>query len=150
MELAGTGGVSDWEAEARRRFGCKTATLISAIDGGGQTARVAVEEEGRITAALFVSPHPVAAMRDYLALLPDTDAGSLLSGRRPAHLPDPGPTLCSCFGVGVNTIVEAVETHGLISVDQIGAALQAGTNCGSCRPEIAALLAQVHQREAAE
>jgi assimilatory nitrate reductase catalytic subunit len=42
--------------------------------------------------------------------------------------------------VGVNTIIEAVETQSLISVDATGKALGAGTNCGSCRSEIAALL----------
>ena len=68
----------------------------------------------------------------------------------PADRPDPGPTLCSCFGVGVNTILTAIETDGLMSVEAVGAALSAGTNCGSCRPEIAALLATAHGREAAE
>ncbi len=149
-ELAGAQPVADWEAEARRLFGLDQAAAVSAIDAQRQTARIAFEEEGRVVAALFVSPTPVAAMRDYLASLPDTDPGAFLSGRRPAHLPDPGPTLCSCFGVGVNTIVTAIETRGLLSVDQIGEVLQAGTNCGSCRPEIATLLAQVQRREAAE
>jgi assimilatory nitrate reductase catalytic subunit len=50
----------------------------------------------------------------------------------------------------VNTIVTAIETQGLATVGAIGEALQAGTNCGSCRPEIAAILARVHQQEAAE
>jgi assimilatory nitrate reductase catalytic subunit len=50
--------------------------------------------------------------------------------------------------VGLNTITAAIAAQNLISVDQIGAALQAGTSCGSCRPELAALLAQ--RLEAAE
>ena len=37
-------------------------------------------------------------------------------------------------------IVAAIRSDGLASVEDVGAALQAGTNCGSCRPEIAALL----------
>ena len=65
-------------------------------------------------------------------------------------MPDPGPVLCSCFDVGVNTILTAIEAQGLLSVDAIGAALQAGTNCGSCRPELASLLASTQQKEAAE
>ena len=47
-------------------------------------------------------------------------------------------------------IVDAIETRGLMSVEAIGTALQAGTNCGSCRPEIADLLASLTEREAAE
>ncbi len=57
-----------------------------------------------------------------------------------AWTPDPGPVLCSCFNVGVNTILTAIEQQGLCTVEAVGAALQAGTNCGSCRPEIATLL----------
>jgi assimilatory nitrate reductase catalytic subunit len=37
-----------------------------------------------------------------------------------------------------------------MSVEAVGAVLEAGTNCGSCRPEIAALLARATQREAAD
>ena len=73
-----------------------------------------------------------------------------LAGRPGADLPDPGPTLCACFGMGVNTILTAIETGGLISVAQIGAALGAGTNCGSCGPELAPLLSRAVLREAAE
>jgi BFD-like [2Fe-2S] binding domain len=38
----------------------------------------------------------------------------------------------SCFGVGANQIAAAV-LGGYRSLDAIGQALQAGTNCGSCR-----------------
>ena len=66
----------------------------------------------------------------------------MLTGRAPADQPDPGPVVCACFNVGVNTILDGIETQGLMSVDAIGAALQAGSNCGSCRPEIAVLLSR--------
>jgi assimilatory nitrate reductase catalytic subunit len=36
------------------------------------------------------------------------------------------------------------------SVEALGAALGAGTNCGSCRPELTALVARYSLREAAE
>ena len=85
-------------------------------------------------------------MRDYLAALPL----AAITGRAPADQPDPGPTICACFGVGLNTILSAVESQGLVNVAQIGDALQAGTNCGSCRPELAALLTTAPAREAAE
>jgi len=42
--------------------------------------------------------------------------------------------------VGHATIVEAIQSAGLTSVAEIGAALRAGTNCGSCLPELAAIL----------
>lgn len=149
-ELAGLDTPQDWEAEARALFDLPTAELTSVTGPGQGNARLAFRENGQLVAALFVSPTPIAVMRDYLATLPDQPDLSLLSGRSPADVPDPGPILCSCFGVGVNTILSAIEADGLLSVEAIGAALQAGTNCGSCRPELADLLASVQQREAAE
>ncbi|WP_419738752.1 (2Fe-2S)-binding protein [Ruegeria sp.] len=55
---------------------------------------------------------------------------------------DGGPIVCSCFGVGLNTIVRAIGTQNIGDVDEIGRLLQAGTNCGSCRPELSGLLAK--------
>lgn len=149
-EIAGQGDIADWEAEARRLFNAPHASAVTVADRARGTARVALFDGDHLIAALFIAPEPVAVMRDYLATLPGQDEPTVLSGRPPGDRPDPGPTLCSCFSVGVNTIVTAIETQGLATVDAIGEALQAGTNCGSCRPEIAALLARIHQQEAAE
>jgi assimilatory nitrate reductase catalytic subunit len=54
-------------------------------------------------------------------------------------MPDKGAIVCSCFSVGVNEI-NAAARGGCRSVDAIGTALNAGTNCGSCRPEIRRIL----------
>ena len=149
-ELAGFSPAEDWEAFARGIFDLPGGESASVTDAARGTARIALTDQGRLKAALFVAPEPVAVMRDYLAGLPGEAAQDVLTGRRPADQPDPGPLLCSCFGVGVHTIVNAVETQGLMSVEAVGTALHAGTNCGSCRPEIAALLAGLQSREAAE
>jgi len=149
-ELAGYAPVEDWEAYASDLFGLPGRASASIIDRARGTARLLFEQDGVIQAALFIAPQPVAVMRDYLAGLPGTTEPGALLGRAPASRPDPGPVLCSCFSVGVNTIVDAIETRGLMSVEAIGTALQAGTNCGSCRPEIADLLASLTEREAAE
>ncbi|WP_136439297.1 nitrate reductase [Pacificoceanicola onchidii] len=150
MEMAGLKEVTDWEAEARALFGLPDAEVQSLVDVNRGSARIAFFEEGRIIAALFIAPEPVAVVRDYLAQLPGEEQADVLTGRPPVGRPDPGPTLCACFDVGVNTIVNAVETEGLISVDAVGSALRAGTNCGSCRPEIATILERLRHREAAE
>lgn len=149
-ELAGRETPADWEQAARALFDLPRARMASVIDAARGLARISLEEDGRLLAALFVSRGPVAVMRDYLATRPGEATGTVLTGRSPADMPDPGPVLCSCFGVGVNTIVRAVETRTLITVDAVGAALAAGTNCGACKPEIAALLATLSQREAAQ
>lgn len=149
-ELADRSIICDWEAEARRLFGGDGMQLASIVDHARGTARIALTRDGVLEAALFVAPTPVAVMRDYLAAAPGTETADVLSGRTPAGVPDPGPVLCSCFSVGVNTILRAIETDGLMTVEAIGTALQAGTNCGSCRPEIAAMMSGTTLRQAAE
>ncbi|WP_300058681.1 nitrate reductase [uncultured Roseobacter sp.] len=149
-ELACTAQVSDWEAEARRMFDLPAASLQSVEDPARGTVRMAFHEGGRLIAALFVSPQPVAVMRDYLAGQIYQPGCDVLTGLTPADRPDPGPVICACMNVGVNTILTAIETQGVISVEEIGTALGAGTNCGSCRSEIRALLESRTVREAAE
>ncbi|SFQ96733.1 nitrate reductase [Poseidonocella sedimentorum] len=149
-EMAGRDAPADWEAEARRIFGLSGGVVQSVEDRAAGLTRLAFHEGGRLRAAIFVSREPSALMRDYLATLPGAEAIDVLTGRTPADRPDPGPILCSCFGVGVNTILRAIEEGAALTVEQVGEVLQAGTNCGSCRPEIAALIAASARREAAE
>lgn len=140
IELAGYSQPGDWEAQARDWFGLKDAELISTSDPARGVYRVALTVEGRLRAALFVAGTPVALMRDYLVTQLNGEPDQILTGRAPTEFEDAGPIVCSCFGVGAKTIVNAVESQGLASVDDIGVALQAGTNCGSCRPELADLI----------
>ncbi|NIZ10830.1 nitrate reductase [Pseudooceanicola sp. HF7] len=149
-EFAGSSLPEDWTAYACDLFQLDGGEMQILSDLRRGTFRAAFHREGRLQAALFVAPEPVAVMRDYIAGLAGTEAPQALAGRLGADQPDPGPVICSCFGVGVNTILTAIEDQGLMSVDAIGAALQAGTNCGSCRPELAELLARLPAREAAE
>ncbi|MPQ93335.1 nitrate reductase [Thioclava sp. JE_KL1] len=151
IEMAGREAPADWEAFARDLFALPDAEAVTMIDDGRGLARIALMVEGRVSAVLFAAPEPVAVSRGHVAaLLGETDQPSLLAGRAGADQPDPGAIVCACFDVGVNTILAAIADQGLASVEAIGAALQAGTNCGSCRPELAALLASAQPREAAE
>jgi assimilatory nitrate reductase catalytic subunit len=54
---------------------------------------------------------------------------------------DPGPIVCACFAVGLDTLRRAIVDERLSSLADIARALRAGTNCGSCRPELSELLA---------
>ena len=65
----------------------------------------------------------------------------VLAGRPAVALPDRGPVICVCFDVGLTTIIDAIAAQTLTSVEAVGKAINAGTNCGSCRPAIARLLA---------
>ena len=49
--------------------------------------------------------------------------------------------MCACLNVGQNTLVKAIAA-GAFSVAALGEVTCAGTNCGSCKPELARLVAQ--------
>ncbi|MFY0682437.1 MAG: molybdopterin-dependent oxidoreductase [Thalassovita sp.] len=150
MELADNSQPEDWEDYARELMGGATAEVLSVQDPAKGTVRIALVEDGQLTGALFVARSPVPVSRNHLvSLLGDAPQGAL-AGVPAADRPDPGATICACFDVGVNTILRAITEDNLMSVEQIGEALNAGTNCGSCRPELAGLLAASRIKEAAE
>jgi assimilatory nitrate reductase catalytic subunit len=68
-----------------------------------------------------------------LALLAGCGGGQVATGAV-------GRTVCSCFAVGLKTLLDTIAERQLTSVAAIGHALRAGTNCGSCIPELAAIL----------
>jgi assimilatory nitrate reductase catalytic subunit len=73
--------------------------------------------------------------------LGDQQRRMLLSGKSADGQANAGPVVCACFGVGRTTICDAIA-KGASSAAAIGAQLKAGTNCGSCIPEMKRLLAQ--------
>ena len=142
-ELAGVEPVTDWAGMAAALFGLNSEPIIVEDTRRG-VARVAFVEDGRLQAALFVAPRPVALSRSHVtAAMSGGDAADILAGYPGAGRVDAGAIVCACAAVGVNTITQAIRSQHLVSVDQIAAALGAGANCGSCRPEIAALIAQI-------
>ncbi|MEM6972713.1 MAG: molybdopterin-dependent oxidoreductase [Pseudomonadota bacterium] len=153
VELAGTAQPADWVAFARTLFDLPgTVEAVSVIDSARPVARIAFVVDGRTEALLLTSDAPVEAARAPLAEAFDAgaEARPMLSGRPAGNRPDPGPIVCSCHGIGANTIAAAIAAEGLSTVEAIGAALGAGTACGSCRPEIATLLQAFQPEIAAE
>jgi assimilatory nitrate reductase catalytic subunit len=122
------------------------ADWIEVEDRHGGVVRAAHLVDGRIEACLFVSQRQDLPSRAWLAQMFDKDELTpqdrigLLSGRAREQGADPGPTVCSCFGVGRNTIEIAIREHGCKDAAQVTACTRAGGNCGSCVPEIRALL----------
>ncbi len=66
--------------------------------------------------------------------------GALFRGQPGARLAG-GRTVCACKQVGYNTLCQAIRDQGLDSVAALSAATAAGTGCGSCLPELGAILA---------
>ena len=143
-ELAGLAAPDDWTAFARKTLTLDDDVEIVAYhDDAGQRRFVALAGE-TFAGALFVAREPVAAARSWLAerlgerIAPE-DRLKLLAGCPGTESRDRGPTVCACFDVGRNEILEAAA-QGCATVAAIGASLKAGTNCGSCRGEISQLV----------
>jgi assimilatory nitrate reductase catalytic subunit len=73
----------------------------------------------------------------------------MLSGRSTDGLASAGPVVCACFGVGLAAIRVALQSGAATDVEGIGAALRAGTNCGSCLPEIKRIVLDAGSDQAA-
>jgi len=160
-ELAGRKPFADAQGWSRALLGVaddsgdeEGADWIEAEDKSGGVYRAAHLVEGRIEACLFVSTRQDLPARTWLARifekarLEPADRIGLLSGRAREQGADPGPIVCSCFGVGRKTIEIAVRKHALTEAAQVTACVKAGGNCGSCVPEIRAILAEARAAEA--
>ncbi len=156
-ELAGAVPPEDWHGFARRLLGAdREGTRLLTYDdaAGGRHRAAALTADGRLGGALFVAPTPLAVARSFvnealtLSDLTAADGLRLLAGRPGAGRADRGETICACFGVGLNQIVEAVTAGGCRTTQAVGAALKAGTNCGSCRPDIQRIIGDHPDRQA--
>ena len=67
------------------------------------------------------------------------EASKLLAGIPPLG-EDTGKLVCACFGIGEKTIGRAIAENDINSPEQAGEILKAGTNSGSCIPEIRAII----------
>jgi assimilatory nitrate reductase catalytic subunit len=123
-------------------------------DFGGGVYRAASFAGDRIATCLFVGPARDAGdwevVKNLFALdaLAEDRRRMLLSGESIDGVESCGPIVCACFGVGRITIGNAI-TAGARTAAEIGVQLRAGTNCGSCIPELKRLIAQANVATAA-
>jgi assimilatory nitrate reductase catalytic subunit len=143
------------EGEALSQF---AATLLAAPDAaewievsdpGCGVLRVAALLDGAVEAALFLARDPSSLPAEAAVIpilgapVPDSARGRLLAGKLYDKAAAEGPRVCACFGVTRDAIRHAVVTHRLRSSAEIGVVLGAGTNCGSCIPELEEILRNV-------
>jgi assimilatory nitrate reductase catalytic subunit len=142
--LADNADLAGWQSWLRSVAG---GDLAEYRDFGGGIYRAASFSDQRIETCLFVGPARDAGdwgvVKNLFAAdkLSDDQRGMLLSGKSVDGLASAGPIICACFGVGRTTICDAIAA-GARSAAEIGARLKAGTNCGSCIPEMKRLIAQ--------
>lgn len=155
IELADAALPQDWTAFARALFGFEIEDdidLLAYHDTATSHHRFAAFRGEHLVGALFVAPEPVAVSRSWAAdqlgkAIAAPDRLRLLAGRAGAAQPDRGALVCSCFDVGAGQIAAAVAS-GCRTVTAVGEVLQAGTNCGSCRSEIARIIDAVSIQKA--
>ena len=142
-ELAGTETPADWVALARAALAIAGGTASLLQDPATGIARVALSEGDRLTGLFFAAPGPVAVARAAAVALIGTATPPLtaLAGMPAADQKPRGATVCACFDIGSEEIRRAIA-GGADSVAALGEALGAGSNCGSCRPELQDLIDQ--------
>ena len=143
-EIAGDQIPQDW-AECARSLLCQHSDQVEWTeyhDAAENRYRAARIENGRLESCIFIGPDFSLPERDWLLnlfkdeKLADKDRISILSGKPPGDTKDAGKTVCACFNVGLNTLIETIQLKKITTPEQVGEILKAGTNCGSCVPEI--------------
>ena len=135
---------------------CNDAPHLEAQDPRLGLQRYAAFAGTVLAGAVFLGRGPVAVSRSWVAGELTREQISLsgrwriLAGRAAvdAGSVDKGAIVCACRSVGINQINAAIVA-GCRSVLAVGEATDAGTQCGSCRPEIMEAI-NAHHRTAAE
>jgi assimilatory nitrate reductase catalytic subunit len=145
-ELAGRSVPGSWPRWARTLLDAgESSDWLDYEDVSACTYRAALVQGERLEACLFTGPLPQLPSRAWLGSLFDRDVlskaerSALLAGRPPSAALDAGVIVCACFSVGHRSIERAIA-EGCRDPASIGRVLKAGTNCGSCVPELRQLI----------
>ena len=149
-ELAGETLPDNWQTWARNKLSDAEDHDVNwqeYHDSGAGQYRAARFIGNNLESLLFIAPlHTQLPERSWLTSLFEKTAierqerTALLTGLPPPGVLDVGAIVCACFNVGQKTIQNVIKEKGLTTVQQVGQCSQAGTNCGSCVPEIKAIL----------
>jgi len=145
-EIAGDQVAENWRDWVQEEMG-NSGDWIEFQDVAMGRYRAACLKNGRLESAFFIAPDQRLPEREWLASLfkqeaiEQADLAGLLSARPPkGAAANTGRIVCACFSVGEKTILNAIREQKLDSVEAVGTCLKAGTNCGSCVPEIRKLI----------
>jgi assimilatory nitrate reductase catalytic subunit len=112
------------------------ARLAEEFDGRGYRAAALVD--GEVESYLCIGPPDVSLRWDPRLLaameLPDGAGGELR--RIDFDMGETGPVICACFQVPAEAVLHAISSGAATTLEDIGRTLRAGTNCGSCLPEL--------------
>jgi assimilatory nitrate reductase catalytic subunit len=148
-ELAGVTLPEDWRSSVQKNLCSTTAEnpqWQEYQDSAKGNYRAAQIINKQLETVIFIAADNTLPERSWLTSLfaktqlETPERMALLTGRPPVGVPDVGTIVCACFNVGEKTIQAAIKEKNLKTHQEVGLCLKAGTNCGSCVPEIKALL----------
>jgi assimilatory nitrate reductase catalytic subunit len=122
------------------------AELVSYSDPRKAMFRYAGIAQGRLAGCAFFGPagEDFPGVEQAKMLLGKeisvVERVGLLAGLDPTSNASAGKIICACFSVSDHAIRAAIRDDNLMTPAAIGKALKAGTNCGSCVPEIKKLI----------
>jgi assimilatory nitrate reductase catalytic subunit len=148
-ELAGLSSPESWQEWAKKNLSDNDDATLQwqeYQDAARGNYRAAHLVNNRLESVVFIAAESGLPERNWLTglfaktELERAERMALLTGRPPLGVEDVGTIVCACFNVGEKTIQAAIREKGLKTHQEVGRCLKAGTNCGSCVPEIKALL----------
>ena len=131
------------------RLSAEDAGLAAYSDRSRGVARFGLFRSGRFDGCLFVGPAHRPPQWDVMRTVFESGADAavgrrmVFAGRAADEMAEAGPLICACFGVRLAAIIDAVAAGSGTSVADIGRTLRAGTNCGSCLPELRDIVERV-------
>jgi assimilatory nitrate reductase catalytic subunit len=134
---------SNWSQWMRGLLGSVSSDVdyLDYHDPAAGTYRAAIVRDGQLESCAFFSKRDNLPPRAWLSQLfakpklTSPERAALLAGAAPSTRADTSPIVCSCFKVSRDAI-------------RAGNSSKAGTNCGSCLPEMKLLLAEAALKRA--
>lgn len=153
LRVASDQHIMFWHEFAHRTLGLD-AQLVEQFDGPNGIYRAVAFADGEFEGCLSIGPGEAALRWDNLSAIiaagPPRDGSAATMSVAPSDLAaHDGQLICACYGVGEETVRKAVQSGGAKSVGDIARMLQAGSNCGSCLPELKRMLARERAASAA-
>jgi len=147
-ELAGVEAPENWQEHVKKIFNqpVENENWIELYDKKKQHYRAIRMQGNKLETCIFIDSKIQLPPRDWLISLFNKDElteqerSSLLMANPVSESINQGKIICSCFNVAEKQIMEAINKNDIKTVEQIGELLKAGTNCGSCKPELSELL----------
>ena len=153
LRIASKRDVLFWHEFAQHTLG-QDAQLVETIDSAQGIYRAAAFIDGEFDGCLSVGPGDVALRWEGLSSLiaagvPADGSAVTVSLSTAIEDTNDGPMVCACVGVGLETIRTCLRSGHAASVADVGKATGAGSNCGSCLPELKRIVAREKHASAA-